>query len=309
MRPADAARLLLLAAIWGSSFLLIKVALEDLSPLLIVAGRLVLGAAFLLVVLKARNLTLPAGKDVWRSLVVMAIVSNVIPFTLISWGEESITSSLAAILNATTPLFTAAIASMVLEGERLTILRATGIALGFVGVAVIVGVDVEGSEVVGELAVVAASLSYGVGFVFARRRLVGRADGPIALSAGQLMVASAIAVPLAAFDGGDFHLSLVAALCVAGLGIAGTGLGYVLYYSLVTNVGATSASFVTYLLPLFGVVLGALILDETLGLNTIVGAVLVISVIAVAANATRRPALRRPTPASDEPACPPGSSR
>jgi drug/metabolite transporter (DMT)-like permease len=287
MRPADVARLLLLAAIWGSSFLLIKVALEDLGPLQIVAGRLVLGAAFLMVVLKARNMSLPVGRDVWRALVLMAIVSNLIPFTLISWGEESITSSLAAILNATTPLFTAAIASLVLEGERLTPLRAGGIALGFVGVAVIVGVDVGGSEVLGELAVVGASLSYGLGFVYARRRLVDRADGPIALSAGQLLIAAAIATPLA-----------------AALGIAGTGLGYILYYSLVTNVGATSASFVTYLLPIFGVLLGATLLDESLGLNTVIGAALVIAGIAVAENAARRPA-----PASEEPVCPPGATR
>ena len=304
MRPADVARLLLLAAIWGSSFLLIKVALEDLGPLQIVAGRLVLGAAFLMVVLKARNMSLPVGRDVWRALVLMAIVSNLIPFTLISWGEESITSSLAAILNATTPLFTAAIASLVLEGERLTPLRAGGIALGFVGVAVIVGVDVGGSEVLGELAVVGASLSYGLGFVYARRRLVGRADGPIALSAGQLLIAAAIATPLAAVGGGDLHLSPLATLCVAALGIAGTGLGYILYYSLVTNVGATSASFVTYLLPIFGVLLGATLLDESLGLNTVIGAALVIAGIAVAENAARRPA-----PASEEPVCPPGATR
>jgi drug/metabolite transporter (DMT)-like permease len=303
MRPADAARLLLLAAIWGSSFLLIKVALEDLGPLHIVAGRLVLGAAFLLVMLKARTLSLPAGRDVWRALAIMAIVSNLIPFTLITWGEESITSSLAAILNATTPLFTAAIASLVLEGERLTPLRAGGIALGFVGVAVIVGVDIGGSEVLGELAVVGASLSYGLGFVYARRRLVGRADGPIALSAGQLLVAAALATPLAAGGGGDFNPSPLAILCVAGLGIAGTGLGYVLYYSLVTNVGATSASFVTYLLPIFGVLLGATLLDESLGLNTVIGAALVIAGIAVAEHAARRPA-----PVSEEPACPPGAA-
>lgn len=302
MRPADVARLLLLAAIWGSSFLLIKVSLEDFGPLHIVAGRLVLGAAFLLVVLKSRKMPLPAGRDVWRALAVMAIVSNLIPFTLISWGEESITSSLAAILNATTPLFTAAIASLVLDGERLTLLRAGGIAMGFVGVAVIVGVDVGGSEVLGELAVVGASLSYGIGFVYARRRLVGRADGPIALSAGQLVVAAAIATPLAATTGGDFQVSPLAALCVAGLGIAGTGLGYVLYYSLVTNVGATSASFVTYLLPIFGVLLGATLLDESLGLNTVVGAALVIAGMAVAEQAARRPA-----PASEEPARPAGA--
>src|SRR5688500_2840837 len=123
MRIGDAGRLILLSAIWGSSFLLIEIGLEDLSPWHIVAGRLPFGSAVLLALLRLRGERLPSDGVTWRALAIMAIVSNIVPFSLITWGQESITSSLAAILNSTTPLFTAGIAAAVVPGERLTAMR------------------------------------------------------------------------------------------------------------------------------------------------------------------------------------------
>jgi drug/metabolite transporter (DMT)-like permease len=292
MRPADVARLLLLSVMWGASFLFIKVGLEDFHPWQIVAGRLVLGALVLVTMLRARGLHLPRERSTWAALVFMAIVANLVPFSLITWGEESISSSLAAILNSTTPLFTATIASLALPGERLTRLRTAGILLGFIGVGVIVGIDVDsGNDLLGELAVVLASASYAVGFVFARRRLVERGESSLTLSAGQLLVASGIAIFPAAWATGTSPAApgSGALAAVFMLGVFGTGFAYVLYYRLVTDVGATSASFVTYLLPIFGVVLGSVFLDERIGWNTVAGAALVFMGIWIAERGARKP--------------------
>ena len=289
MRPADAARLLLLGVIWGSSFLFIKLALESLSPIQIVTGRLVLAAAVLGVLVAARRIGLPGGTGTWKALGVMAVVANIVPFLLITWGQERITSSLTAILNSTTPLFTAVIASLVLPGERFTPLRFAGIVLGFVGVGVIVGIDAAGSSITGELAIVLASLSYGIGFVYARRRLTGRADSPLRLSAGQFLVSSALVLPLLALDltANTPTFGAVATLSVLALGIMGTGFAYLLYYRLIEDVGATTASFVTYLIPIVGVVLGRVFLGERLGWNALAGAVMVVGGIALAERGTR----------------------
>jgi drug/metabolite transporter (DMT)-like permease len=296
MRAEDWARLLLLASIWGSSFLFIKVALDDLSPLGIAAVRLVLGAAVLVAFLWSRGRRRWIATAPWKRLSFMAVVGNVLPFILIPWGEERITSSLAAILNSTTPLFTAAIAAALIPSERPSALRVGGIVLGFAGVAVIVGVDVRAGQLLGELAIVLASLSYAVGFVYARRRLTGRELSSLELSAAQLMMSSAIALPLAGLDAvvRPPTPSLPGTLAMAALGMLGTGFAYVLLYRLLTDVGPTTASFVTYLFPVFGVALGWLVLDERIGWNTVVGAALVIGGIAVAerAAAARQPAVR-----------------
>ncbi|HYZ46115.1 MAG TPA: DMT family transporter, partial [Actinomycetota bacterium] len=200
MRPQDGARLLLLATIWGSSFLFIKVALGEMSPVQIVFARLVLGAGVLWAILAVRGRLRSGALEAWRPLLVMAVVANVVPFALITWGEQRISSSLAAVLNSTTPLFTAALAAALVPGERPGPLRVGGILLGFVGVAVIVGVKPDAAELGGELAVVGASLAYATGFVYARRRLTGGHHSPLELSAVQLALASAVVLPLAAWN-------------------------------------------------------------------------------------------------------------
>ena len=291
MRVGDLSRLILLSAIWGSSYLLIEIGLEDLSPWQIVAGRLVFGAGVLTALLRLRGEKLPSDRGTWTALAIMAIVSNIVPFALITWGQESITSSLAAILNSTTPLFTAGIAAAVVPGERLTGLRSAGIIIGFAGVGIIVGVDVNGSagDLTGELAIVLASLSYAVGFVFAKRRLTGRTGSQLALPAGQLALGAGFAL----VPGGIATVvepnvpGAPAVIALIALGAMGTGFAYVLYYRLVADVGPTTASFVTYLIPVFGVALGWALLDEAIGLNTLAGAVLVIGGITISERGTR----------------------
>lgn len=295
MTPKDLGRLTLLASIWGSSFLLIKIALEDLSPVQIVLVRVVVGAAVLYAFTRYKRVALPP-RDLWPALAIMGVFSNLIPFALIGWGEERIASSMAAILNSTVPLFTAMLAAIFLAGERATLLRAAGILVGFLGVGVIVGLESSGGTL-GKLAVVLAALSYAVGLVYTRSKASGRA-APLSLSAGQLIVSSVMVAPLAAVDivwhPPSFGFASATSSLV--LGALGTGVAYVLFFRLIQDVGATSASFVTYLIPVTGVVLGTVFLDESLGWNTYVGAIIVIVGIAIAEWATRRHGARtKPT--------------
>jgi drug/metabolite transporter (DMT)-like permease len=290
MRPSDAARLVLLGAIWGSSFLFIKVALEDLTPTQIVAGRVGIGALLLVVLLNARGGRIPRDRNLLGPLTIMALIGNILPFALITWGEQYITSSLTAILNSTTPLFTLLIAAVALEGESLRAMRAAGVVLGFGGVGVIVGFETGGS-IEGMIAVTVASLSYAGSFVYARRHLSGRDLPPLTLPATQLLISTVLTLPWALVDVVRTPPDLVldATASVLALGLLGTGWAYVLYYRLIADIGATSASFVTYLIPIFGIALGAVVLSEKLGVNTIAGAVLVIGGIALAELGNRRP--------------------
>lgn len=289
MRPSDAARLLALSAIWGSSFLFIKVALEDLSPVQIVAARIAIAAAMLVALLYAGGERLPRGRGLYRSLTVMAVIGNVAPFSLIAWGEQEVSSSLASILNSTTPLFTVLLAALFIGSERLRPGRFAGVVLGFAGVGVIVGLDSAGSTS-GKVAITLASVSYAGGFVYARRHLVGLDLPPLAVPATQLLISTAMTLPLAVIDSVRTPptLSVGAVGSTLFLGVLGSGVAYMLYYQLIADVGATTSSFVTYLIPIFGVALGALLLDEELGLNVLVGALLVIAGIALAEISARR---------------------
>ena len=283
MRPSDLTRLVLLGGIWGSSFLFIKVALEDLTPTQIVAGRIAIGALLLVSLLHLRGGRIPRDRQLLGPLLVMAVIGNIVPFALITWGEQFITSSLTAILNSTTPLFTVLIAAAVLESESLRAMRLAGVVLGFAGVGVIVGFETGGS-IEGVIAVTAASLSYAGSFVFARRYLAGRDLPPLTLPATQLFISMLLTLPVAIVDVARTPpvFTFDATASALALGLLGTGWAYVLYYRLIADIGATSASFVTYLIPIFGIALGAVVLSEDLGANTIAGAILVIGGIALA---------------------------
>lgn len=283
MRPPDAARLVLLGAIWGSSFIFIKLALEGYTSLQIVAGRIAAGAVTLLLLVKLKGLEMPKDRRIWRSLVFMSVIANVIPFTLINIGTARVSSALASILNSTTPIFTALFTAWILSQERLRAVQIGGVALGFGGVAVIVGGG-GGGSIWGQLAIVLASVCYGIGFVYARRALVGASCSPISLSAGQLSIGAIIMAPVALFDGlaNTPDVTLAATIGVIWVGALGAGIAFVLYYRLISDIGATNASLATYLIPVFGTFLGWLVRDEQLGWNAVAGATLVIAGIALA---------------------------
>jgi drug/metabolite transporter (DMT)-like permease len=281
---------LLLSAIWGTSFLFIKIADRQLSPLQVVLVRMALGAVTVLAVLVVRRVRLPSAPRTWGHLALLALVSNVLPFSLIAYGETHISSVLAGMWNATTPLFTLVIALAVLPEERPTRARVGGLALGFVGVVIVLGPwsGLRGPVLEGSIAVGAASACYGLAFAYLRRYVAGRSDPGVSLVAGQLLCGTAMmAVVTILFTSAPSRLGAGPLLSVGVLGVLGTGVAYVLNYSVVRRAGATVASTVTYLIPLFATACGVVLLDERLAWNEPVGAVVVLLGVALSQTAPR----------------------
>ena len=286
MSRGSVARLALLATIWGSSFLLIKFAIEGVSPAQLVFGRLLAGSAVLLFIVRVTGGALPKDRAVWGHLLVMSVVANIIPFFLFAWGELRVTSGMAGILNGTTPLFTLFVALAALPEERWSPTRLTGLLLGFVGVVVVVG-PWNGSSganaVSGQIACLAAAACYGVGFVYARRFLSHRQIPPLSLSAAQLSLATVVMTVSAPFVlPGAADLTPLVLTSVILLGAVGTGLAYLLFYRLINDVGATSASLVTYLIPIVAVFLGVVVQADPLTWNIFAGAAIVVVSAALA---------------------------
>jgi len=288
-------RLVLLAGIWGWSFLFIKVAVAGMTPSAVAAVRVGLGAAVLVGFVRSRRLRLPRGRDWVRHFAVVGLVGSALPFTLLAWGEQHISSALTAVLNASTPLFAALFAGVLL-GERLRPAQAAGLVLGFIGVAVVAGVglsDFTASTLGGELAAVAAGVGYGLSFVYTRRHLT--TIPPVVAASGQLVAATVLLAPLAlvtsVHQGASPTPTRVAA--VALLGVLGTGVAYVLSYRLIAELGPTRASLVTYLIPIVAVTVGVVFLDESFSFRLVVGGGLTIAGIALVNVGGRTP---RPGP-------------
>lgn len=266
-----------LSAIWGMSFLFIKVADETLAPLQVATGRMVVGGATLVVVLAARRRQLPTGWRTWGHLAVAAVLLNAAPFSLFAVGERHVSSVLAGIWNATTPLFTVPFAVLLLPRERLTRRRLAGLAIGFAGVLVVLGAwhGLGGHDLAGNLDCLAAAACYGVGFPYARRFVSGRAD-PLELAAGQLIAGTvelALVTPFVTRV--PTALPPRVLLSVLALGALGTGVAYVLNFTVIRDAGATVASTVTYLIPVFSTLAGVAVLGESLRWYQPVGAVVI----------------------------------
>ncbi|MEA2457439.1 MAG: hypothetical protein QOC95_411 [Thermoleophilaceae bacterium] len=274
---------MLLALIWGSSFLFIKVAVKWLAPIDVAFVRVALGASVLLVVLAVTRRRLPAGRQVWGHLFVIALFGNSIPFALLAEGETRISSVLAGIWNASTPLLTLVVATFMLPEERPTPRRVAGLMGGFAGVLVVLGPwrSVGGTELAGQLMCLGAAACYGIAFPYTRRFVAGRPDSGVALSAGQLIWSSAQLGVVAIFVGSvPGRLPLDAVGAMLGLGVLGTGAAYILNYAVVRLAGATTASTVTYLVPLVSTALGIVVLSEALEWNQPAGAALVLASVA-----------------------------
>ena len=271
-------RLFLLAGIWGWSFLLIKVAVGGMPPGAVAFTRVALGMLVLLVVVRLKRLRLPTGRTAWRHFAVVGLFGSALPFTLLAWGEQHIASALAAVLNASTPLFAALLAAFFL-GQRLRRSQSVGLLLGFIGVGVAAGLgasELSGSSLVGEVAAIAAGASYAVAIVYAKRHLGDLS--PLVAAAGQLVMATVLALPVALVttvrEGLDLTPRRLLAVCL--LGVVGTGLAYVLLYRVIADLGATMASAVTYLVPVMAVTAGLLFLHEPFHLRLVAGGVLII---------------------------------
>ena len=296
-------RLFLLAFIWGWSFLFIKVILEDAPPTFLAWGRIALGLAVLVVAMRRRAEPLPERRY-WGHLVVLGLAMSVLPFMLIGWGEQHISSALTSVLNACTPLFAAGFAAGLL-GERLRPAQLAGVAVGFLGVAVVAGVgggDLAGSSLLGSAAVVLAGAGYGFGFAYANRFTTGLSA--LQLSFGQLLAGTVLLAPVAAVDlaAGRVHLGLQAALSLVLLGTVGTGYAYLLNYRTLQESGATVASLVTYLVPLVAVALGVVVLDEPFSLRLVIGGLVVVLGVALVQGRLLGPR-KVPQPAGEPAAC------
>jgi drug/metabolite transporter (DMT)-like permease len=280
---ASAIRLALLALLWGSSFLFIKVSLDGLSPIQIVLARMTAGALVLLGIIALRHERLPRGPRTWGHIAVAAIVANLIPYFLFGWGEERVDSSVAGTLNATTPLFTLAIAYATRTEPSITRERVTGFLLGFLGAVLIVAPwQSTGGSTAGALACLAAAASYGISYVYMRRYLTNRDSTPLALAAAQISLGALMLIvtaPALATQTVDLQLDVVAS--VLALGALGTGLAYQLNYQLIHDEGATTTSTVTYLLPIVAVILGAIILSEPITWNLFAGTAIVLAGVAL----------------------------
>lgn len=276
-------RLALLAFIWGWSFLFIKVAVAGMTPSTVAATRIALGMVVLLAVMRAKGLRLPAGRTWWRHFTVVAVTGSAVPFTLLAWGEQHVSSALTAVLNASTPLFAALFVAAML-GDRLRGWQWGGLALGFAGVGVAAGVggdDLAGSSLAGEAAAVAAGACYGLAMTYTKAHLVS--IPPLVAAAGQLVMATVLLTPVALATTVSEGISLtprrVAAITL--LGVLGTGFAYVLNYRSIAELGATVASAVTYLVPVVAVAVGVLFLGEDFHLRLVVGGVLTVGGIAL----------------------------
>jgi drug/metabolite transporter (DMT)-like permease len=284
MQTGWRAQFVVLAATWGSSFLFIKVLGEHWPALWIAFGRVALGAITLLALTVARRDRLPRDRSVWPRLAIAALLFNAFPFTLYAFAEKHVSSVVAGLWNGTTPLWVLAIALAAFPEERPTRDKATGLAIGFAGVILLLGPwqGLHGGELEGQLACAGAALCYGLGFLYTRRHLAGRAESGIVLSAAQLLCATillALALPFAGRP--SSHLPLDAVGSLLALGILGSGIAYALNYAVVRAAGATVASTVTYLIPVFSTLLGVIVLGESVTWNQPVGAAILLSGIAV----------------------------
>ena len=279
MRPIHLAVLLAIASIWGASFMFIKVMVDEVSPLAIAWLRLGGGGIVILGVMVAMRVRIPRGRRYWLDVVVVAALGTAIPFVLIPWGTQQIPSNLAAVLNGAMPFWVAILATMFLPAERLTRNKLIGVALGFAGLAVIIGpdgFDLRSASTQGQLAVILAALSYAAGAVYLRRYMLG--TSPWFLAGAQNWVAFAMITPLV-IGAGDIpdlpSLQRDTLLAAAASAILAQGVAIPLYYWLISNV-ETQASFVTYLAPIAAQFWGWLVLSEVPGLVLIPGMALVI---------------------------------
>ncbi len=272
--------LLLLGTMWGSSYLFIKITVAEVPPFTLVAGRLLMAALILWAILLASRQPVARKRSEWAAFAVMGLFSGMVPYVLITWGEQTIDSGLAALLQATMPIFTVIMAHFVTEDERIRPRRVLGIFLGFAGVVVLMLPDLRQgmqANVLGQLAVVVSSISYAGATIFARKRL--RGQSPLMATTGQITTGALFTLPLALLIDRPFNLSPSPQALASWLGLVliGTVFAYVIYYALLARTSATFTSTVTYIIPVNGLILGAIVLDEPLTLTIVASAALILA--------------------------------
>lgn len=268
----------MLASMWGLSFLFVEIALRVLPPVWIVTARVCIGALVLSVIVAIRRVGLPRDLVMWRRFVLLGILNNAVPWTALAWAQQTLPSGLTALMMAMVPM-SSLLVSVFVGIERMTLPRLTGLLLSLAGVALMVGGDIgDIDRVTAMLVVLAATALYAVGAVYAKQRISGQVQ-PLALATGQVIASSVIMLPVSLIfepqpQLGDLDLIAIASLTA--LGALGTGIAFLVFYTLIARVGPTNATMVTYLVPVVAVIAGAVLLDERLGSLTLAGGIVVV---------------------------------
>ena len=274
MNRREWAMLVTLSVLWGGSFFFAEIALESLPPLTIVTLRVGLAAITLWLVVLALKLPIPNSPPIWIAFLTMGLLNNVLPFSLIVWGQSQISSGLAAILNATAPLFGVIVAGILLRDESATPLKIMGVVVGFAGVIVMMDLSsIATSSLLAQLAILAAALSYACASVYGRRF---KATGlnPILVAAGQVTGSTLLLLPVALWvDGNDHYANVPTQVWAAiiSLAVFSTAAAYILYFKLLASAGATNILLVTLLVPVSAILLGWLFLEESLQTPHVIG--------------------------------------
>ena len=286
MTPGEWTALVALSVLWGGAFFFTGVAVRELPPLTIVTSRAILAALALGLIVRATGRRLARGWDVWSAFAIMGLLSVVVPFGLITWGQTRIPSGLAAILVATSPLATVVVAHLLTADEKMTGNRLLGVAVGFAGVALMIGPRALGrfdGDVLGQLAVLGAAISYAFAAVFGRRfRRMG--IGPLETTAGQLTTAAGILLPMALLVESPWTLPMPEAATLAavvGAALLSTALAYVVYFRILAAAGATNVVLVAFLIPVSAILLGTLVLGERLEVEHFAGMACIAAGLAV----------------------------
>ncbi|NOI67910.1 DMT family transporter [Vibrio sp. 99-8-1] len=269
------AMLILLSVLWGGSFFFVGVAVNELPTLTIVALRVVIAAITLWMIVLIIGLPIPRSLKLWSMFLAMGLLNNVIPFLLIVWGQAQIASGLASILNAATPIFTVIVAAIFLTDERPTQLKVIGVTIGFLGVVMMIGLPAldTGENLLAQLAVVTATLSYAFAGVYGRK-FKSQNINPIVIAAGQVTASSLVLLPIALTVDGVTTLNQASSstwISMIGLAVMSTAIAYVLYFKILELAGATNVLLVTLLVPVSAILLGSLFLDESLQLIHFIG--------------------------------------
>jgi drug/metabolite transporter (DMT)-like permease len=280
MGALEWALLIALSVLWGGSFFFVGIAVAELPPFTIVLLRVAIAAIALHLVLRLLGIVMPSDRNAWLAFFGMGLLNNAIPFSLIVWGQTHIASGLASVLNATTPLFTVLVAHALTVDERMTRARLAGVLIGFTGVVAMIGpaaLSDLGRDVIAQLAVLAAALSYAFAGVFGRRfKRMGVA--PLATAAGQVTASSILILPLALAIDRPWAMpmpSVTALAAILGLALLSTALAYYLFFRILAAAGAVNLLLVTFLIPVSAILLGCLVLGEVLTLAQLAGMALI----------------------------------
>ena len=280
MDAFDWMMLITLATVWGGSFLFNAILVAELPVITIVAIRVTVAALALWGFARVTGRKIPTRPQVWGALLILGVLNNAIPFSLIVQGQTQITSGLASILNATTPLFTILVAGFFLTDERFSILRVLGVIVGFSGVILMVGPEALGglgADFWAQLCALGAALSYGFASVFGRRFRELKVD-PVMVATGQVTMSSLVLWPIALWSDGPqdiLDLSFNAAASMFGLAVLCTSFAYIVYFLILERAGATNISLVTFLVPISAIILGVLVLGESIFIKEIIGMTLI----------------------------------